>query len=640
MKITYLLSRDTFTSVVYLFKKSLDPLTLISFIGLGLIAITLTPFISYPIQSGLDPSWIFFINKYNYFAQNNPYKFGLDVFFTYGPLGFVFYPNNGSLTYLAAMFIQLVFWILCILFLFVITTQTKFQRGGWLIILFSFLLLFPNNTNVFFLTFLLSVVLIIRDVQNNFYYLIAALLVTCIMIYAKFNIGILFSSILGTLYVFLSIKRKWQIKSRYTAAYLFFYCIVLPAIYLFYTPSIKGLYQQFYYSFEIARGYSAAMSLENPPILLAVAVAYILVYIVATVYLFINGEEGYEAGFVFIPGLFFSFKSGFVRPDASHLPDFFNFYIISIAVLFLITHKVRSRGIIGGTLILTSLLMGILFYRWSLYPMILDSISSSINRLQNIPHEVYKIVKNDVGVTQSIILDTRIKQIVRNKEVIVMPHNLLIAYLNNYQLSPMPVLQNYAAFTDKLDKLDANFIEKSRRNQFILFEFDLLDKRNPFTDTPMLWQSILRWYDVKYHTDKFLLLERRSVPKPNKLIKIQTVYASKNDEIHIPHKDNPVIAKIYMNYSLVGQINQFFYQVPPIYMKLSREKGEVFNVRVIASTLHNGVFINYFPTNLEESFDLIESNEFDQTSYIQFTEESTWDINPELKIEFYEILND
>ena len=75
-------------------------------------------------------------------------------------------------------------------------------------------------------------------------------------------------------------------------------------------------------------------------------------------------------------------------------------------------------------------------------------------------------------------------------------------------------------------------------------------------------------------------------------------------------------------------------------MKLSKESGEIYNVRVIPSTLRNGIFINYFPTTLEESYQLFELKQVNQTAFIQFIGEGTRYIDTVLQVDFYEIQND
>lgn len=83
---------------------------------------------------------------------------------------------------------------------------------------------------------------------------------------------------------------------------------------------------------------------------------------------------------------------------------------------------------------------------------------------------------------------------------------------------------------------------------------------------------------------------------------------------------------------------QFLYQAPPIHMRFSRENGEAFTVRVIASTLRNGVLINSIPTNLQETFNLFEAKSENRTLNIQFLEEGTQDIYSKIYIEFYEVI--
>lgn len=53
------------------------------------------------IHSDLDPSWSFFLN----YSWNNGFVFGKDVFFTYGPLGWLGFPQNqGNNVYVGSIY--------------------------------------------------------------------------------------------------------------------------------------------------------------------------------------------------------------------------------------------------------------------------------------------------------------------------------------------------------------------------------------------------------------------------------------------------------------------------------------------------------------------------------------------------------
>ena len=70
------------------------------------IALISFPYRFSPIDTGLDPSWIFAIN---YFFDNN-FIFGRDVIWTYGPLGFLSYPLNVGVNLDMATGFQVCLW--------------------------------------------------------------------------------------------------------------------------------------------------------------------------------------------------------------------------------------------------------------------------------------------------------------------------------------------------------------------------------------------------------------------------------------------------------------------------------------------------------------------------------------------------
>ena len=62
----------------------------VSALAIGYISIATFPGGYFPVQAGLDLSWVYAIN----WLAETPHRFGREVNFTYGPLGFLFLPTN------------------------------------------------------------------------------------------------------------------------------------------------------------------------------------------------------------------------------------------------------------------------------------------------------------------------------------------------------------------------------------------------------------------------------------------------------------------------------------------------------------------------------------------------------------------
>ena len=93
------------------------------------------PMVIRQVTPGLDPSWHYILN----IAGTKGLKFGTDIVFTYGPLGFVCsamnFGNNIAIT--AAVYI---FAVLLLVFM-LIGALRRFEGKGWIVPLISFFLL-------------------------------------------------------------------------------------------------------------------------------------------------------------------------------------------------------------------------------------------------------------------------------------------------------------------------------------------------------------------------------------------------------------------------------------------------------------------------------------------------------------------
>jgi hypothetical protein len=572
-----------------------------------LIGFFTVPWLVQELYFGLDPAWIYFINSNNYFSSQNRLVFGRDVFFTYGPLGFLIYPTYYHPALVVAFIFQFVVW-LCLLILLVYTVVRK--KPYTLSLLTFCLVVFlvrPSNETPILLVILLSLSLAIMNETGWVFFAVLPIILSSILFYVKFNLGIF--GITLSLITFLVIFYQKKRKSIRWLSILGLFCLILPSvIYLIYNPSIKDFLRYFEYDLELSQGYSAAMSYSGQFAMEWIAPVFTLIYLILLKILFDNREKSAFIGICIIPGLFLMFKGGFVRPDCLHSSEYYQFLLFSFAIIGLFIRKksfIRLYTVILIAILGVGIVTTTITCNWP--NPITNNVKDAYGRILNFPKFLLNSQDQDFSKLQEGMIDQSMIEIIGKQDVAILSNNLLYAPANHLTFSSFPVIQSYAAYTARLDQLNAAFLEQAQRNRFILFEFKDIDGRNPVLDTPATWQSVLSWYHVKYESKGLLLLERNTIPLKTHTNTISDQSYNIADKIPVPEGDQLIFAKIYLEYTFLGRITNLIYKTPPIYLEAISKDNSQHRFRVIPSTLVAGVSVSFIPLNLEDTRCMLEN---------------------------------
>ena len=314
------------------------------------------PGIYTPIQTGLDNSWVYAIN----FLANSDYKLGQDVFFTFGPLGYLLYPLNiqANLIYgLIFQFIVYFVFVLTILFLsykskyfwpilyFILATIIVFVLSGGL----SYEYLVLVVIGLLFCTYFLY-----RDSRIRYLVLPLAGALASLATFLKLNTGL---AAFLTLLVCL-VLQVW--KNRKNLPELLLLCfvpyltltIVLSAIYFGSPAALIGWIKT---SSELISGYSTAMSIEGHTIVLIAGILILVIFLL----LFIL-DRSWKTNFLYPALIFgvplaFAFKHGFCRFDA-HCLLFFLFSLSVLSIFILLSQDKRQLKLSVSAFLITLVL--------------------------------------------------------------------------------------------------------------------------------------------------------------------------------------------------------------------------------------------------------------------------------------------
>jgi hypothetical protein len=218
------------------------------------------------------------------------------------------------------------------------------------------------------------------------------------------------------------------------------------------------------------------------------------------------------------------------------------------------------------------------------------------------------------GLIAQNVLAEPIKAAIGDRPVGIFSTELSYAPINNLKYSPLPVFQNYAAYTSYLDNLNAEYLNGDKAPPVLLTNFLTTDGRHCLIDVPATWLAMYRWYESSLWANGLLLLERRTTPRFTALDPIGAGTYGKSEIIRIPDSSDPVVVKISLDLGLEGILLKTLYRINPVEMVLTSETGRPYTFRIMPDTLRNGVLLNYLPIHLHDLDALLNNN----TAYRKF----------------------
>jgi len=268
-------------------------------------------------------------------------------------------------------------------------------------------------------------------------------------------------------------------------------------------------------SVDVITGYGAAMSLEDPTRWYSywlAAGASVLILAVAVVHTRGMARRP-RTGICLITlaTLWFLFKEGFVRHDEHDLV----FFVAAPIVLAAFAPTWRSpvwlvTAMLGLTIVTASL-------AGPLPPTLVQPVQAARNffgeaqTMVSSKKQSAVIAQSRKALQDSFGLPATMLTSMRGQTVAVSPwqHTAIWAH-PDIRFDPLPVLQDYSAFTPSLDQLDATFLRSSRAPRYILRQpLVAIDGRNPAFEPPATQLAIECRYREVATSGAWQLLERQ-----------------------------------------------------------------------------------------------------------------------------------
>jgi hypothetical protein len=468
--------------------------------------------------AGLDPSW----NAGLAMAAHDGLQFGREIVFSYGPLGFLQSPYvwYSGLGLLAFLFSAVVFVGFCIALVWALGRALPLLLGAVL----AFLLIgaLPPLEQALLLAVIVALGLLERERPARVLdaFVLATATFAAIEALVKLSTGPVIAA------VFLSALIGARAGRRRIAAYLVLFVAELLVLWLLAGQSLGAIPDFLANTREIVSGYSSAMIREVDVARWKVVVASIAAAVttVALVAACAAGRfrdrRALVCGAVLMVIAAFSiFKEGVVRTDAGHL----SLYFATACVLWVAIPWTRARRswLIAGA---AAIALAGLPVRTADTPTSLDPVANvrdAVEQTRNLfspGRRADLIAAGRAGMKSSYRLDPRTRAMLQGRTVAVEPWEAGAAWAYELDWDPLPVFQNYSAYTPRLDRLNAEAVEDPAGPERILREEPLqifpefptqdLDSRFTGWDPPEQQRAVLCNFAPLRTTGRWQILGR------------------------------------------------------------------------------------------------------------------------------------
>lgn len=323
-------------------------------------------------------------------------------------------------------------------------------------------------------------------------------------------------------------------------------------------------------SFAIVSGYSAAMSAEDPGRWYSYLFALLVVTAIAALAIGHCGGMPVrpKVGVFLVTGftLWMLFKESFVRHDRHDVAFFVAAPLIMVAFSPRWRFKARSLAAVVPMIIITPLIAGSV-------PAVAASPVASVG---NLMHEV--AVLSSSQRTSALLNDSRsrlraryaipraILTSIRGNTVDISPWEQTVAWAYpGMRFDPMPVIQDYSAYTPYLDSVDARFVASPIAPRFVLRQ------QGPalyqFGEPPAAQLAILCRYRLGAADAQWQLL-RRGTDGCGRPHFIETVHAKPRETVVVPavSPGHVLLATFRLRTSPLAAAFSLVYKPSPIYL--------------------------------------------------------------------------
>lgn len=428
----------------------------------------------------------------------------------------------------------------------------------------------------------------------------------------KFDITIVSISIIIMYSLICLVKKEFKRSLIVPVSYVF--CLLV--LWIGSEQNLANFLSYFINGFKISSGFSYAMAIDGPVYEIYMALIAISFLIILFSYSLTKKFHNLTVFFLLnIVLLFVAFKHGYVRQDAHVLLFFFAYgsFFISTYIIYKydVQQAVRSNK---RLVLLIILLLGSILFVASIDVMRPQLTFPNITK--NIPpwSEVFPLIfdksyathraeENIKSLKSQLPLDEKTVQYIGNKTVDILPYDMMIAWIYDFNWSPRPMIQSFMVVSPYIDNLNGqHFSDVKKSPQVILYTYKPIDNRYPLFDEPLAFKEILENYQYTNTSNGYILLSHNS--KHNNKVEedLGTTEAEIGTPIKVPKYDKGyVFADIDLEFSPLGKILTTIYKPSQahIIFKFSDSTYSK-EFRFIPGISNDGVFVSQYVDNIHD----------------------------------------
>lgn len=493
------------------------------------VAVALFTWPSFPLtpSPGLDASW----GAGLYMAAREGLVFGRDLVFTYGPLGFLslpsfWYEGPGVAAFVFSGLLHvtactLVLWAACKVFdrffaVIVAVIACSFLGPPLVVIaLIASATVARGRTD--------------ERLERFFPALIASLGAFAFLVKVNFGIEIL---AIGAIAVLASNWGRWLRLAEFAAAFV----ASLIVFWMIAGQPLGALPDYISLSKEVVAGYSQTMELSYPGPASYVFLAIGVIAGLAAVAWVLNGEldrrrRALLTGLIALFG-FFCFKEGFVRQDSGHIALFTSSIV---SAWFVLGWKPRP-GWQGVACLIGVLSIATYFQPGTVDP--LSRIDSARRQISTVIEPSSRRAALEAGresVLAAAAIDPAMVARLKGASIHIDPYETSVAWALGLDWKPLPVFQDYLAFTSTLDRQNADALRSTAGPELILRRLDpaAIDGRLAAFNPPEANLETLCNYEPTMVRGEWILL-RKNADRCGRPRSMGTVSREPGKEVPVP----------------------------------------------------------------------------------------------------------
>ncbi len=359
---------------------------------------------------------------------------------------------------------------------------------------------------------------------------------------------------------------------------------------------------------EISAGFSSAMAIPGPAVQVAVALVVGAAIAGACAWLVREGGAGVAAAAAVL--LFLSWKHGFVRQDGHVI----YYFVAAPAIAAIVAITLRGRASRAFALATTALALGgfgwARFQVWQTPPSLIER-AWVVRGFEFLRDPVGTEAQAQAAVPASLAPDQLPADLaaqLRAAGTDVLPWETAIVEANGLRWAPLPVFQTYSAYTRALDDLDRDVLV-TRGAEHVLYRYVAIDGRAPFGDAPAtLAELACRYVPERARVltaanEPFLLLRRD--PRAHCAdVPAGSAPAALNAPIPVPAAGAAnafVVASVVLHPSFGTRVATALWRAPQLDVIAQFGDGTRQRYRTVAATLGDGMIVSAFPRDDDEA---------------------------------------